>query len=51
MPPERLVLGTDYPIVATSETVRNLPGLGLDRNALRALERDNALNLLPRFKT
>lgn len=51
MPADRLLLGTDYPIVATSETVRHLPGLGLDRSALRGLERDNALTLFPRFKT
>jgi 6-methylsalicylate decarboxylase len=50
MPPDRLLLGTDYPIVATSETVGHLPNLGLDGNALRGLERENALRLFPRFR-
>jgi len=50
MPPGRLLLGTDYPIVATSETVGHLPGLHLDGKVLRGIERDNALTLFPRFK-
>ena len=51
MPAERLLLGTDYPVVPTSETVGHLPGLHLDGKVLRGIERDNALTLFPRFKT
>jgi predicted TIM-barrel fold metal-dependent hydrolase len=50
MPPERLLLGTDYPVVPTGETVGHLPGLHLDGKVLRGIERDNALTLFPRFK-
>jgi predicted TIM-barrel fold metal-dependent hydrolase len=49
MPLDRLLLGTDYPIVPTSETVGHLPNLGLDSEALRRLERDNAVTLFRRF--
>ena len=50
MPPEHLLLGTDYPVVPTSETVGHLPGLHLDATVLRGIERDNAVALFPRFK-
>ena len=51
LPPERLLFGSDYPPVPIAETASNMPGLGLDARVLRAIERDNALTLFPRFKT
>ena len=50
-PPERLLFGSDYPPVPIAETAGNMPGLRLDAKLLRAIERDNALTLFPRFKT
>jgi predicted TIM-barrel fold metal-dependent hydrolase len=50
MPPEHLLLGTDYPIVPTAETVGHLTRLQLDSRQRRGIERDNALALFPRFK-
>ena len=50
LPPERLLFGSDYPPVPIAETASNMPGLRLDAKLLRAVERDNALSLFPRFK-
>ena len=49
---QRILFGTDFPPGDTSQEVaRQLAELGMfDQNALRAINRENAVALLPRFK-
>src|SRR5262249_50088623 len=50
VPPSQLVFGTDYPYVGVSETADGLDQLGLKADTLAAIQRGNALNLIPRLK-
>jgi predicted TIM-barrel fold metal-dependent hydrolase len=45
----QLLFGTDYPFFPPDRTVNGLAELGLGPGDLRAIERDNALALLPRL--
>lgn len=45
-----LLFGTDYPFWSTESAVINLAGLNLEANVHQAIERDNALALLPGVK-
>jgi len=49
--PENIVFGTDYPWggMTVSDTVKGLAGYGFSAEALRNVERDNALRLFPRW--
>jgi 6-methylsalicylate decarboxylase len=42
-----LLFGSDYPFWSTESAVSNLDALGLDATSRQAIERDNALALLP----
>ena len=48
--PDRILFGTDYPAEPIESTVSQLPGLGLSAKLTRAIERENADKLFPRFK-
>lgn len=48
--PDRILFGTDYPAEPIESTVNQLPGLGLSAKLTRAIERENAEKLFPRFK-
>ncbi|MEQ1946046.1 MAG: amidohydrolase family protein [Bryobacteraceae bacterium] len=48
--PDHMLFGTDYPFEPIESTVNELPGLGLSAATMRAIERDNAEKILPRFK-
>jgi len=50
VPASQVVFGTDYPFRTSEEHVRGLAGCGLEAEALRAIERDNALAMLPRLR-
>lgn len=47
VPPPRILLGTDFPFRTGPENVTGLATCGLSADDLRAIERDNALRLLP----
>jgi predicted TIM-barrel fold metal-dependent hydrolase len=49
VPMSQLLFGTDYPFWAPDTTIKGLEGLNLSAADLRAIERDNALKLLPRL--
>jgi predicted TIM-barrel fold metal-dependent hydrolase len=52
VPPTHVLFGSDYPFApeaTMTATVRGLSGLGLSAEALGAIERGNALALLPRL--
>jgi len=53
VPPERILFGTDFPPGATSRAIAEaLAGLKMfDQAAMRAIDRDNAIRLIPRLKT
>jgi len=48
--PDHILFGTDYPFEPIESTVNEIPGLGLSPQVMRAIERENAEKLLPRFK-
>jgi predicted TIM-barrel fold metal-dependent hydrolase len=48
--PDRILFGTDYPAETIDTTVNELPHLGLSAQLTRAIERENAEKLFPRFK-
>jgi len=48
--PSHIVFGTEYAAEQVETTVKELPNLGLSPETLRAIERENAERLLPRFK-
>jgi predicted TIM-barrel fold metal-dependent hydrolase len=50
VPPSQLLFGTDFPYVAMEKTVGGLAELGYAPDMLRAINRDNAEQLFPRFK-
>jgi len=47
---DHILFGTDFPFEPMESTVNELPGLGLSAKVMRAIERENAERLLPRFK-
>lgn len=47
VPVSQILMGSDNPYVPLAETARDLQTLGLSAAELRAIRRDNALNLLP----
>ena len=50
VPPAQLLFGTDFPYRTSAEHVRGLDACGFDAAALRGIERDNALAMLPRLR-
>jgi predicted TIM-barrel fold metal-dependent hydrolase len=48
--PDHILFGTDYPYEPVESTVDEIPHLGLSAKVTRAIERENAEKLLPRFK-
>jgi predicted TIM-barrel fold metal-dependent hydrolase len=50
VPPSQLLFGTDFPYVAMEKTVGGLGDLGYAPEMLRAINRDNAERLFPRFR-
>ena len=50
VPTSQVLLGTDYPFGATSDTIRGLEEYGLDTGDLQAIYRGNAERLLPQYK-
>ena len=48
--PSRILFGTDFSPEPIESTVNELPKLGLSAQVMRAIERENAEKLFPRFK-
>src|SRR3984893_10092184 len=48
--PDHILFGTDYPFEPIESTANEIPNLGLSAKVMRAIERENAERLLPRFK-
>ena len=46
----QIVLGTEYPVGTPDGTVKALQGCGFTADDLRAIDRDNALKFLPKWK-
>jgi predicted TIM-barrel fold metal-dependent hydrolase len=51
VPTSQILFGSDYPFVSIAETAGGMTRVGLSTVDLRAIGRDNALALLPRFKS
>ena len=55
VPVSQILFGTDFPLIAAGGTLATAKGLrdngGFTEAELRAIERDNALRLIPRLKT
>jgi predicted TIM-barrel fold metal-dependent hydrolase len=49
VPVSQVLFGTDYPYVKITENAADLTGAGLASTELKAIERENALRLLPRL--
>jgi len=51
VPPTQILFGTDFPFLTAVGTAADLRQTGLfDAGALRAIERDNAVRLMPRYR-
>ena len=50
VPVSQVVFGTDYPYRTAADHVKGLTEYGFSASDLRAIDRDNALRLLPRFR-
>ncbi len=48
--PDHILFGTDYPFAAIEKTADELPASGLSAKQMRAIEREKAEKLFPRFK-
>jgi predicted TIM-barrel fold metal-dependent hydrolase len=48
--PDHILFGTDYPFEPIESTANEIPGLGISAGIWRAIDRENAEKLLPRFK-
>jgi 6-methylsalicylate decarboxylase len=48
--PDHIMFGTDFSPEPIESTVNELPNLGLSAKVMRAIERENAEKLFPRFK-
>jgi 6-methylsalicylate decarboxylase len=51
VPTSQILFGGDYPFAPISTTATGLSKLGMAADDLQAIERDNALRLLPRLRT
>jgi predicted TIM-barrel fold metal-dependent hydrolase len=51
LPASHIVFGTDFPFFSASMVAGALSGVGLTDGELKAIERENALDLFPRLKT
>jgi len=51
VPLSQVVFGTDFPFRASADHVKGLTDYGFSASDLRAIDRDNALKLLPRLRT
>jgi predicted TIM-barrel fold metal-dependent hydrolase len=51
VPNSQLLFGTDYPAEPITSTTDEIPSLGLSKEQLDAIYRDNALRLFPRLKS
>ena len=49
-PPAQLLFGTDFPFRSGAEEIGGLAAFGFEAKDLRAIERDNALGLLPSLR-
>ncbi len=50
VPTSQILFGSDYPFVRIAEAAGGMAQVGLSAPDLRAIGRDNAAGLLPRFK-
>ena len=50
MPSEHILFGSDFPAAQPDATVAGLAAFGLSAEAIRLIERDNALRLMPSLK-
>ena len=50
VPAARILLGSDFPFRPAREVVKGLSAYGFAARELRAIERDNALRLMPTLK-
>ena len=48
--PDRIMFGTDYPAEPIESTADQIPNLGLSKQQAKAIDRENAERLFPRFK-
>lgn len=48
--PDHILFGTDYPFEPIESTANQIPGLGFSPEFWKAVDRDNAEKLFPRFK-
>ncbi|MEQ1949353.1 MAG: amidohydrolase family protein [Bryobacteraceae bacterium] len=48
--PDHILFGTDYPFEPIESTVNEIPNLGFSAEFWKAVDRDNAERLFPRFK-
>ena len=51
VPTSQILFGTDYPWVPAGATVRDLGANAFPAEVMAAIERENALRLLPRLRT
>jgi len=51
VPLSQVMFGTDFPFRTAADHVRGLTDYGFSASELRAIDRDNALRLLPRLRT
>ena len=50
VPTSQVVFGTDFPYRTAADHVKGLAAYGFSASDLQAIERDNAVKLLPRLK-
>ena len=50
VPLSQVMFGTDFPFRTSTDHVKGLTDYGFSASDLRAIDRDNALRLLPRFR-
>jgi predicted TIM-barrel fold metal-dependent hydrolase len=50
VPVSQIMFGSDFPLVPIPVTANGLPKLGFNEADMRALARENAINLVPRLR-
>ena len=50
VPVSHILFGTDFPFFSAGEVAKGLSEVGLKASDLHAIERENPLQLFPRFK-